>query len=354
MALSSGFRLGFQAPYAQEEATWLCLRLAQLAESRGLAWSWFPSHKPVEAVHPAWDARIFAAPRCSFPAWLDRVSHVLWCDVQLEKLAYAKSRGKHNTLLALWHQLKEVDFDAFSLFDRIVCPHAGVQALLAERGDWETDCCPWDAGLPARPSRPLVTDDRVRCYFPLDTYDARHHAAVFFHAWEWLLDDYPEVRLTVSAWRHWSRGAWEALWLLRKRHPTRVLVLKKPDLLTHWSQYDQHDWVFRPSLRVNTPHGAQEACSQRLPILVYDVPPATESVKHRENGWRIPCDVEKGRWGVPTGRPRVGPTHEALTQVAGNPKLLSSLQRYWPEDIELRGRFEEFWLAQWCAAAAVK
>ena len=345
-------RVGIHAPYSRQEATHLGLTLASLAERLVYDVDWLSSQAHETQLHPAWDGRVLSGRKRSFTQWArkHRCGHLIWFDVQPEKLELARKRGCSNTLVLLWHRLEDQHVPYLSLFDRIVCPSFSVAQAFQKRfkplGLQNVRYLPWDTGTERRMG-PQQSDE-TSVFLPLDGYTADKAGSLILHNAELLLASRSDITITVGHGKNWSREAMDALRRLQAARPQRVFTLKRRNWLEWTEAQSAHHWTLLPTLRCNTGYQVLDSLCLGVPVMAFDLPPISDSL-HSSHGVLMPCNLTSNWLGATTAvfSPRVllSTLEESL-----NPDVRRKLLHGdWSQLDERRRQFNLFWDATWGA-----
>src|SRR5262245_58412985 len=117
-------RLGLHAPYFWDDTTQAAIPLMDVAaHAEASTPLWLASQAYSNGIHGVWDNKVLRQKRDDFCSWVLRCRHVLWFDIQRDKLELAKMAGCKNTLILMWHRSNLTDLAAFPEYDNVVCPH---------------------------------------------------------------------------------------------------------------------------------------------------------------------------------------------------------------------------------------
>ncbi len=347
-------RIGIHAPYSRQEATHLGLTLATLARSLGYDVSWLSSQAHETNLHPVWDGQVQSGKQRCFKTWCrkHRCGHVLWFDVQPEKLLLAKKQGCQNTLILLWHRLREEDIAQLALFDMIVCPTISVaqavQLRLSQRHNCQNvRCVPWDTGAEARSGRP--SHDETNLFVPLDSRTAMHSGPLILHNLELLLSRRLDVTVTVGYGKTWDRPAYDALQRLQAARPQRVRSLKRRNWVEWREAQSLHHWTLLPNLLCNTGYLALDSLYCGVPVLTFDAAPFADCVQDDRNGVLIPCNLKDNWLGAPTAVFNARVLLDYMDQTLTETVRRRLIAKDWNELGDRRRQFIGFWESVWGA-----
>lgn len=341
MALAS--RIGIQAPFTFDVTTYAACGLADLAVRWGLAVSYRAYQAVAAAVHPRWHQHVLHGRRCPLGPWAARCSHLVWFDVQPERLVEAGA-GRQLAVVA-WHRLRAPELEALQLFDHVICPHRAAYRWVADRGIHQALCVPWDPGR--QPAEDVLHFGGRRLAVIFDGPAGEELGGTVLCLLRLLLESRPQATVTILYSRRWPVQAQPALRDLGA-FGDRVRLERNPDYHARLSSYATHDWVILPATRANYGLYALEARAARRPVLALDVPPYDEIICSGETGLLVPCKIRYNEWGVPEAALNAHAFLEHLQYAVDHPELCERARQHPAQGLRDRRReFERAWQTLW-------
>lgn len=342
-------KVGLYAPYSRQEATHLALTLAELAEENGCTVDWLSTQAHEQGLCTTWDARVQHPTKRTFKDWTraHRCGHVVWFDVQPDKVELSRKQGCCNTLVLLWHRLNTLDVIHLGLYDHIVCPSATVYKTVKKLlpPHIRLSYVPWSPGLPS----PVTHFDcnPLRVFLPLDGATAQKAGPLILHNAELLLASRNDIELTIGHCRNWNQPTMHALSQLTKARPQRVRVHKRTNWRAWREEQERQHWTFLPSLSCNTAYMALDSLRFGIPVLTFDVAPLSDCVRHGVNGHLMPCNVVNTNLSAPTAVFNPRSLLQTMEQVLTAEERKRLVDPTLSELYQRHEQFRIFWVRHW-------
>ncbi len=294
-------RIGIHVAWANQEAAYMAGQLADVASSLNHVVSILSTQPKAGSVYPTWDKSVLSH-RSDFRAWAKRQKTIVWFDCQSDKVKIAQNLGVKNTLVLLWHRISVADLSSFSLYDKIVCPnqstleHAlqGYPHGMFREIEWDTQTAY---------SMPEELPGITRLFVPIDGRTDRKIGPLLARTLVKIVDERPDVHITIGQCAKWSRPMQTGLHILANRAHKRLTVAKRQSWPAWCAHLDATDWLFNPSVGENAMLTNIVASYKRIPTIAFDVPPVDTLLRDGKTGALISCELDENHWRVPTAVP---------------------------------------------------
>lgn len=323
-------KIGFHAPYTWDEATYLACSLSDFLTRSGISVSYLSNQSHEQNVHYRWDNLVTNGKRHDFYSWRQDCSHLVWFDVQRDKVTAARREGRRNILVPLWHRLLPQDLDTMSQYDFVVCTHPALYKQLKRSVKTNVLLIPWHTCL--RLPDQTMSFGGKRFFCPLDSYTTRKIGGLLLSTLQVMLDFDEDVTFTLSYNRSWSREQTAMLGDLIRKDPRRLQIIKRPTYSDRLEAYGRHDWTFIPALRANVGLYALEALAYRRPVLAFDAPPHSSLLKNNINSCLVPCELSKTWLGASEVVVNSFDLVEQFRRVVEDPGIYEQLRKHASED----------------------
>lgn len=324
-------KVGFSLDWGKNDATQMCLHVAQVALDAGCDVEFFPRERPVQ-VHPFWDRFVLREKRGRFDEWLTTggLDHLIYTHVPIPReLKQVKDNHVSSMLLVLWDTLEEKHLDDLPLFDHIICPGKSSFKLLTHRTGLPTVAIvPWDTGVPITFEPREVHGDRVGIIWPVEWQQAKRQDPKFVLVAEQILEFCPNAWITVTYSNNVSSNMLRDLRRMTVYGNGRVELLRSVSLDRQELLFGHHDLTIWPSLIESAALIALTSLAMGTPVLSFDHPVAADAIKDGRNGVLVPCDIESVGIGVPRVIPDYPLFGRKMTELISNVELLDRLRQH--------------------------
>lgn len=323
-------KVGFSLDYGKNDATQMCLHVAQVALDLGCDVEFFPRERPC-TVHPFWDRFVLREKRGRFDEWLTTggLDRLIYTNVPLEReLKQVKDNHIDVLLLVLWDLLKEQDLDCLGYFDQAVCPGKSSLKLLSQKTGLPNLCIiPWDTGVPITFEPRRVTGDRIGVIWPLEWQQAKRQEEKVTGSIEQLLEFCENVWLTVTYSNNITSDLLRDLRRMVTYGDGRVELLRSVSLDKQELLFGHHDLTIWPSLSESAALVALTSLSMGTPVISFDHPVAADAIKDGRNGVLVQCEIESVGIGVTKVKPDYPLFGRQLTDLARDVPFLDHLRQ---------------------------
>lgn len=336
-------RIGIYVGWNCQEAAYMAGQLADRAALLGHAVSILSSQPLQTPVYERWDHEV-EAPGRDFKAWAKAQRTIVWFEICPEKLRLARAAGCRNVLVLLWHRISPAEVPLLAEFANVVCPSKScVEHAVRSYPHARYTLTEWDPGTPY--ATPVPHDEPHKVFVPLDGQSARRYGPMILHAIRIVMARSPGLNFTLGRAGHWSRATVQAAGEAMRETPKRVVTFRRRGWQEWVGELAKHDWLFNPVLQDNACLTTTAAAYLRIPIVAFDVPPATDLLRDGKNAMLVRCELQETAWGVPTAVPTPKPLVDVLDNVLGNRPLGKALVgAYMSRRLERRRMaFNEFW-----------
>lgn len=336
--------LGVYAPYNFSETTQLAIAVANLGMSFGAETDYLAIGAREQGVHSFWDTAASTDARVDFRSWLARCSHVVWTDVQPDKLGMSMRMGRKNILLLQWHMLSARDEEHLGKFDSVVCPSPAILTAMCRRWPQLKNIvgCSWSPCCPILEPRTSPANSRI--LLAMNGRSAALIGARVMHASQVMLESEPNLEITVLYTKNWARRSLDAVTELQRSARGRVSVLRKPSVQQRLLSYTAHDWLFWPTAYEGSGHIGLEALYSGLPVISLDVPPVTDFLRQSQSVL-VPCEHSPNWLGMPEPSPRTLDLLQGLHSAIHDRKATHSAD--WDWRAQRHAMFVGFWRRMW-------
>lgn len=291
--------VGIVAPYSWDETTTLAACLADHLTDHGQSVTWLSPLLPEPKINYSWDGRVRNGRRAPIKELLRTCEHVVWfCHVR-DWLSAARRAGARNTWVALWHRVEEVDRRLAEHYDAIVTPAAAACSPLSELWQLPVWCVPWHPALPQQPAKSAAG---FRLAVGMNRGTTRACGPLVLYALQMLLDELPELQVTLLYSKQWSRHALEVMATLERQYSRRVDVVRKPAAQERQLKVAESDCFFYPAVGDSSGYWLQEAQVLGVPAASLDISPSREIIGASSRRL-ISCETTTDSYGAPKPRP---------------------------------------------------
>lgn len=327
----------------------MAIGLADLAVRFGLPVSILPTNTHEQPVHRRWDHNVLGR-STDFRMWAKECSHVVWFDVQRNKLLDTKEKDTKNILVPLWHRLRLSDLEVLPLYDHVVCPHARCEEALSELVDANYVTAAWDPGTPLVDNPQRYGGTRLLTVF--DPFTTENLGHFMLHTLHTLLDAVPSLRLTLWHDKRWTTAAHKAYGDLMGAHGqpgcSRICALRKPTDMQRAQAYATHDWVFYPAVKDNAALPLLEGLFAARPGIAFGSLPQVEVIKQGYNGMIVPCEHQVSPLGAHEVLVNRHLLADELHKILADESLYNKLtETNWTELLTRRYQFQRTWKEIW-------
>lgn len=323
-------KVGFSLDYNKNDATQMCLHVAQIALDLGCDIEFFPRERPVQ-VHPFWDRFVLREKRGRLDEWLTDggLDHLIYTHIPSDReLKQVKDNHISTFLIVLWEALEERQLDDIALFDYVVCPGKSSLKLMTYRTALPNlFIIPWDTGVPITFEPRRISADRIGVIWPLEWQQVKRQEHKMVNVAEQLLEFFDNVWLTVTYSNNISADFLRELRRMVNFSNGRVELLRSLSLDKQELLFGHHDLTLWPSLTESAALVGLTSLCMGTPVIAFDHPTAADAIKDGRNGILVQCEIES--YGI--GGARVKPDYPAfgrrLTDVVRNVEELDHLRQ---------------------------
>ena len=336
---------GIYCSYGFRDSTDAALSLADhLSNSQVSDLSWFSKDHPIVGVDATWDGNIQHAKTVDCLNWISKQTHIVWFEVDAEKVKKARRLKKRNTLALLWSTIKHADIEHLSLYDNIVVPDRHVQVWLERfNAGLPIVVVPW-ASLAEVIRRPRLSS-HCRVLMNLRANTAKLCGPLLLHAMQAVVDSTKHIDLTVVCSQSWDPSTDKAMGELQRNRPN-VQHAYRPSRQARRLLAQQHEWQFWPSVIDSTGIIGLESLASGTPLIGFDVPMVSTVVRPKKSGWLVPCEIKDNSMGVPAAIPSVNHILREFKEITSSKDLLDDLRGMPWEDLDQRRlKFQDGWNA---------
>ncbi len=336
---------GIYCSYGFRDSTDAALSLADhLANSQVSDLSWFSNSQPVFGVDALWDGAVDHAKTVDCNRWIRDQTHIVWFEVDAEKVKKARRLSKRNTLVVLWASLKHADLEYLPLYDNIVVPDRQVQLWLERfNPSLPIVVVPW-ASLTEVLRRPKMSS-QCRVVMNLRASTAKLCGPLLLYSMQAVVDSTKHMHLTVVCSQSWDPATDKAMGELQRNRPN-VNHVYRPSRQARRLLAEQHEWQFWPSVVDSTGVIGLESLAAGTPLIGFDVPMVSTVVRPKKSGWLVPCEIKDNTMGVPTAVPSVNHILREFKEITSSRDLLDDLRGMpWDDLDQRRLKFQDGWNA---------
>lgn len=342
-------KVGIYLPYRHCEATYMGLRLAEVAllQNRQVSLMSAGYAKNRNGVDHYWDRHIRSRRKYLFESWMDSVDCVVFLTMEhLVDVATARLKKTRSILVANWHEWFERCPPG--LFDAIICPSRDAYSIVNGRKDenWApVQCIPWDAGVPRIHRYKIRDSDFLRVYVPVDPYTLSKTATGIAYVLGRLLEAHRQARFTLATFRSVPKSIAGTIKSLEK---TGKLSWERfPSYQRQLRLLKSHDLTWAPSLRSEAGWFALQSVEAGVPVIAYNVPPSQEFLRQDVNAQFVHCDLRFSQLGAAEALPSVASVLCALDSVLSHPRILQNIWQTQENHSVRRSNFHSKWNRIW-------
>jgi glycosyltransferase involved in cell wall biosynthesis len=323
-------KVGFSLDYNKNDATQMCLHVAQVALDLGCDVEFFPRERPVQ-VHPFWDRFVLREKRGRFDEWLTSggLDQLIYTHIPADReLKQVKDNHIDTYLLVLWELIEERALDNIAMFDYVICPGKASLKLLTHRTALPNLCIiPWDTGVPITFEPRRISSDRIGVIWPLEWQQVKRQEPKFVNVATQLLELLDNVWLTIT----YSNNITSELLRELRRMVTfgdgRVELLKSLSLDKQELLFGHHDLTLWPSLTESVAIVGLTSLCMGTPVIAFDHPTAADAIKDGRNGILVQCEIENHGIGGAKVKPDYPSFGRRLTEMVRDVEALDHLRQ---------------------------
>lgn len=346
------------APYSLCETTAAAIRLADLASACGHEVRLVSPTAPRPGVHPYWDAHVRGGRGDGIYRACMGATHVVhfgWGQT-LKDAKLTAEKAKH-ILVPMWHSIDENSGQFLRQFDLVVCPGQACFDIVNYKlygGKGETKkkltWSRWDPGLPPLNRVKSVVPERVRTLIWCDRWvtDSCMGPGLCMLV-DQLVEAVPKLDVTIVSNCGWARKDIKNLKGMAREWEGRVRIKRAGDLVSQVRDFAVHDWVLVPSIRGEFSLGVSRALACGTPVVCFDLPPFSEHVTNKHNGFLIPCEKQMRVSGIgsPLAVPSFARALEVCQEAFSQEDLPTTLRQHnWALDNHQK-QFDKLWRDIW-------
>jgi len=294
--------LGIHSPYEWAETALMATQLADYAARAECSVVWFPTtfgltDAPDDpGLHHAWDGRARDAwemlrkygtyqtpehPPTDVVYFVHDPSCTLPVAEDAQRIAVLSSdflRSAEGDPRWIWR------------YDTVICPSEEVyhwaRGYAARR---EVLCLPWDTGYGYVDECPPRNWDGIRLFVLVDGLTASRAGQAVLWTLRRLLYRLPQLRVTLTSTWDWPSALRSVLHEMRERYADRLILTPCMSLFERRRAYRTHDWAWMPTYSATSGAFLLEGIAYGLPVVGFDVPPASEFLIDGCHGGTMPC-----------------------------------------------------------------
>lgn len=348
--------IGLYGAYGQSEATYVGLRLVDLALlGSGCRISWLPSNPPEVTLNEYWDRHVSGNHRrWQIVKWISEMRQILWLQWNGSQLEVARKHQTRNVVMPFWHQMTSENWNAISAEDVVVCATNSISETLdrnlARKLKGRARTILWDPGTPLQEPFP-ESSHPFSFYCPVESASARRYGAAMVSAWKRALAN-PKVHLTLVKGSTLPADILKAMFQLERQHSDRVVVLNRAGDAERLILLAKHTWLWLFDLTDNLGHAALEGLACGVPVFAFDIAPRNEFLRHGDNAFLIHCELKLNWIGAPEAVPDSAALNRAIDSVCSSKSRMSPEACHAPL-IFRRERFHAEWSEVWSGAVVV-
>lgn len=323
-------KVGFSLDYGKNDATQMCLHVAQVALDLGCDVEFFPRERPTQ-VHPFWDRFVLREKRGRFDEWLTNggIDHLIYTHVPTEReLKQVKDNHITMYLLVIWELIEERHLEHVAMFDYLICPGKAALKLMSHRtGLPNLFIIPWDVGVPITFEPRRVTADRIGVIWPLEWQQMKRQEVKFVNVAEQLLEYCDNVWLTVTYSNNVTSDMLKELRKMVTFGDGRVELLRSMSLDKQELLFGHHDLTLWPSLSESAALVGLTSLCMGTPLIAFDHPTAADAIKDGRNGVLVQCEIENSGIGGAKVKPDYPAFGRRLTELVRDTQGLDILRQ---------------------------
>ena len=342
----NNMRIGIYTHYAQCDAAYFALRLADFLRKHDIAYSIY-SDSPPAKLRATHDNIVTHKRACKYTQWARQCSVIVWTQTpKLEQLAYAKRLGIVTVVVPMWQDIVRPFRKALKNADHVIALTTDCRELFATIYKLKTvTLIPFDVGLPVIKKTKAVSDRQVKIFLPWFDRNARCANSQFLNLIGYLLPKMPDAQLTVAITScRFAPGVAKFFQKLGQKTGGRVKLVRNVPLKNRPALYTDHDLTLFPAECDNYGICGLTSINCGTPVLAFNLSPQSDYIYPDTNGALVKTQVDYDDNGVPHAAPDYESLVTTLQTFIAEPWHIDNLNKHINYNLAARRKsFELGW-----------